>query len=146
MNHPRDVASPPPPLTGIAPLALLRQLAASLEGGQRPILALDVEQMQRHSTEQMRLCAALHTLASSSAQASSGSCSKAAAGKEPPQLARELEQAGQRVLHFGRVQAALLRRTRRFLGVLQNLEVSAGVTYGPPLNAPRPHGAGGGGH
>lgn len=107
-----------------ASLALLTELEASLQASQQGLLSCDVARVERSTREQIRLCRALGILWSGNAGASGMQCDLA--------LAAELRSAQRRVLHLGRVQAALLRRAQRWLRMLSNLTAGPEAGYLPP--------------
>ena len=95
-----------------ASAALLGELESSLAASQRALLARDVVSLDRATREQIRLRRALEIL-----------CAQKIVS------APELRGAQQRVLHLGRVQAALLVREQRWLTVLANLVAGPEASY-----------------
>jgi hypothetical protein len=126
-------------------LALLGELENSLQSSQAAWLARDVAGTERCTREQLRLCRALQALvrrwfAPAATQPASESgpglseagLSEAGLRARAPELADQLLAAALRVQRGARVQAALLRRKRRFLCVLANWMAGAEAGYGPP--------------
>jgi len=132
-------------------LALLAELASSLEASQRALLANDISVLQQATSAQVHLCHALRRLSTSPADQSTspsvGACEKST--NCPlllplpfpslfPSLSSgtELRAAQERVLQLGRVQAALLIRSGRSLRILAHFLAGPGASYCPPPSVP----------
>jgi hypothetical protein len=102
-----------------AALALFTELEASLEAGQKALLARDVASLDCATDEQMRLRRALGIL-----------LFPARGQAQKDTIAPELQAAACRVLHLTRVQDALLRRAQRFLSVLCQWASGPNASYG----------------
>jgi hypothetical protein len=121
-------------------LALLAELAASLEAGQKALLEKDLDTILASTNAQARLIGALRILwtrpedptASQPGNPREKSTSSSAA------FGDDLHAAQARVLQLGRVQAALLNRAGRSLRTLARLIAGPGATYSPAPNLP-PH-------
>ena len=111
----------------IAPASrvLLGELEASLEASQRALLSRDVACLEELTGEQIRLRHSLEIVWSRDA----------APGREArsqdPAAAGGLRAAQLRVLHLGRVQAALLTRAERWLTMVSNLLAGPTASYAP---------------
>jgi hypothetical protein len=104
-----------------ASLLLLGELEASLQSSQKALLARDLAGVERETSEQRRLHQGLEDL-----------------GGAPvfhPQSAAEWRAAAIRILHLGRVQLALLARTRRSLHVFSHLAQGPDASYAPLAHA-----------
>jgi hypothetical protein len=114
-----------------AGFALLRELEMSLRASQKALLSRDVARLEQSTHQQIGLRRALEILWPGNGRGSSEMhC-------DPP-LASELRTAQMRVLHLGRVQAALLRREQRWLRTLSNLLAGPEANYLPPDCPPLP--------
>jgi hypothetical protein len=144
LNSSENVSTAPGDELGQAILLVLRQLEASLEASQAAVLAREVEGIERHTEEQMRLSRALTILYGESTfhahqQHHPASDFPAALPRMTTRLAADLRAAEKRVLQLTRVQAALLGRAQRFLRILTNLVAGPGASYGPgPLQSGPP--------
>lgn len=143
-----------------AAVALLAELEASLEAGQRTLLSRDLEGLERATSEQIGLHRSLQTLRSHGAQndgaqnngaQNNGTQNNGARGNHgalgpggapgnhapplDPALAAGLLAAQWRVLYLGRVQAALLTRAQRSLRMLSNLLAGPEASYAAPRYA-----------
>jgi len=98
---------------------LLVELEASLRASQRALLSHDVALMERHTCEQIRLQRLLEVL-----------WSRRDAARDPAFVV-EMRAAQMRVLHLGRVQAALLVRAQRWQNMLSNLLAGPETSYVP---------------
>ena len=115
-----------------ASLALLRELETNLEAGQKALLARDLDGMAQSTREQMRLAGALDILwrTGATVKESAGACDAAVtAARESEQ--EQLLLAVERVLHLGRVQAALLVRAQQQLKMIGHLVAGPSASYGP---------------
>jgi len=99
--------------------SLLTELEASLESGQRALLARDVAGLEQSSGEQMRLLRALQIFW------------QPGPAQDDPACNAELRALQMRVLHLGRVQAALLARGQRWLRTIANLVTGPATNYAP---------------
>jgi hypothetical protein len=105
--------------------ALLLELEMSLYASQKALLSGDVARLEQSTRQQIGLRRALKILwPENGAGSYDMHC-------DPP-LASELRMAQMRVLHLGRVQAALLRREQRWLRTLSNLLAGPETNYLPP--------------
>jgi hypothetical protein len=103
----------------------LRELEMSLRASQKALLSRDVLRLEQSTRQQIGLRRALEILWPGNGMGSSEMhCD--------PRLASELRTAQMRVLHLGRVQAALLRREQRWLRTLSNLLAGPEANYLPP--------------
>ena len=111
---PAFTASPgnPGPTLAAASAAVLAELESSLRASQQALLARDISSLEQATREQTRLRRALEILWARNVTF-------------PP----ELRGAQQRVLHLGKVQAALLAREQRWLTVLANLVAGPEASY-----------------
>ena len=97
----------------------------SLHSSQKALLSGDVARLEQSTRQQIGLRRALKILwPENGAGSSEMHCD--------PLLASELRTAQMRVLHLGRVQAALLRREQRWLRTLSNLLAGPETNYLPP--------------
>jgi hypothetical protein len=118
-----------------AGMAVLQGLESSLLTSVRALLGHDASVLDLATRDQIRLRRALEILwAWDGKQAGTGGHNAdrlAASGlSEEIELAADLRAAQLRVLHLGRVQAALLRREGRWLHVLASLVAGPGANYG----------------
>jgi hypothetical protein len=127
-------------------LALMRDLAATLEQAQAAVLAGNLEMIEAHTVRQRDLCEALRQLTISTVSA--GGRAMQPPGPEDPAaespspkheqwsaLLGELAEVESRVGHLNRVHAALLRRAQRSLAIVSRLLASSEITYSPPAAA-----------
>jgi hypothetical protein len=98
----------------------LFELEASLQASQRALLSHDVALLEQHICEQIRLQSSLEVLWSRDAT-------------RDLVFAAEMRAAQIRVLHLGRVQAALLVRAQRWQSMLSNLLAGPEASYAPPI-------------
>jgi len=103
----------------------LLELEASLLSSQEALLARDLAGVEQGTCEQVRLQRALEILRPCEAAQTSDS--------ERTRASSELRAAAIRILHLGRVQAALLDRAQRSLRMISNLLAGPEASYGPPL-------------
>jgi hypothetical protein len=99
--------------------SLLAELEASLETSQRALLARDVAGLEQSSGEQMRLLRALQIFW------------QPGLALDDPVHDAELRAMQMRVLHLGRVQAALLARGQRWLRTIAHLVAGPATNYVP---------------
>jgi len=104
------------PRPAAACLAVLRQLEATLQLGQKALLAYDLSAIEFATSEQARLRQEFETL-------------WAWGIPRADTDAAELRAAQQRILHLGKTQAALLSRAQRYLNVLARLHAGANAAY-----------------
>jgi len=123
-----------------AQLTLLEHLEVSLQITQKALLARDLSALEQGTTEQMRLCRALEILPRRTAvPAQNGDPLQGALELRPEaELSAALQAAQARVLHLGRVQAALLVRAQRSLHMIANLLAGPQASYTPPPTTARP--------
>ena len=120
-------------------LALLRELEASLESTQQAVLARDLAGLEQGTREQLRLRQELEILwawdrTHPHADPTGGTRNL----PDTSDLMVELRAVGMRVLHLGRVQAALLVRAQRSLRMIAHLLAGPESSYSPgPLQNPR---------
>jgi hypothetical protein len=116
--------------------ALLGELESSLQSSQRALLARDLAGIEQHTGEQIRLRRALEILWSQNLPQASDPMPFDSMLNDPMPYARagasELRLAQMRVLHLGRVQAALLARAQRRARMLSHLFAGPGASYAPP--------------
>jgi hypothetical protein len=115
--------------------ALLEDLAYSLHTSQQALLARDLPALESNTQTQNRLRRSLETLWTQKVVTPSGS-PPGWAGSAPEEpdgaLAVRLRTAQWRVLHLGRVQAALLARAQRSLRMIAHLRAGLQATYAFP--------------
>jgi hypothetical protein len=126
--------------SGQAVLALLEEMAASLQGSHKAVLASDGLGLENCTREQVRLHRALEmllrplawpgTAIQTEAQQDVQKTSRPAGLRCAPPLAAQLLAAEWRVLRATRVQAALLRRARQLQRILSNLAAAQGLPCG----------------
>jgi hypothetical protein len=135
-------------------LALMRELANSLERAQATVLNSDPGQISAQTMRQRELCEELRRLASaltpqqvpSPAQAEdcipgsylSVTAELSAARARRKTLLVELADVERRVAHLNRAYGALLQRARRTVDIFCRVLVNSGVTYVPPQAQPAP--------
>lgn len=112
--------------TGVAPLVLMAELEASLQGSHKALLALDLAGIEYRTKEQIGLLRKFNAFGGHTADGAG----PALAVREPA-LAEELRRSGTRVLQAARLQSALLARARSKLRVLANMLAGPSVAYGP---------------
>jgi len=136
-------------------LALMRQLAGSLEQVQTAVVRSDLRGIDAHTVRQQELCEALAQLeAEAVGQSLYRSTPNQSGGKDKmgmlseddafssevrqrcTNLAQELTQIELRVSQLNRVYAALLRRAQRTLEVFMRVLASSANTYSLPKCAP----------
>jgi hypothetical protein len=119
-----------------ASVGLLRKLAGSLQSSQRALLSRDLAGIEQHTGEQIRLRRALEILWSQNLPQASDPMPFDSMLNDPTPYARagasELRLAQMRVLHLGRIQAALLTRAQRRARMLSHLFAGPGANYTPP--------------
>jgi hypothetical protein len=128
----------------VSSLALLQELEASLEQSQRALLKRDLAGIEQGTREQIGLQQALAALWASAAPAVPAvpedqraadpaiSFGPLSFGLRESNLAPTVLAAQRRVLHLGRVQAAVLSRARQSLKMIFYLAAGPQTTYGPP--------------
>lgn len=139
-------------------LALMRQLAASLEQVQGAVVGSDLVSIDGHTVRQRELCEALRRLgieilSGAPGAPVGGEGRSEAIGVEPAQvgdppqirqrweaLARELIQVEMQVDQLNRVYAALLRRARRIAEIFMRLRANSSGTYTRPHRNEDAHG------
>ena len=119
-------------------LGLLRDLEASLETTQKAVLARDLVGLGQGTHEQIRLHQALETVLDRTYARIGGPADGPWRLRCEPCLAAELHASAMRVLHLGRVQAALLVRAQRSLRMISNLLAGPESSYSP-TPVPMPH-------
>lgn len=123
------------PALAQASLALLSELAASLEASQKALLARDVDAVEQGTREQVRLRRALEILWTPGAPHWRNDPAASSEPRCDHPLAADLRAAERRVLLLGRVQAGLLARAQRALRTISNLLAGPEASYGPPSSA-----------
>jgi len=118
-------ADEPADESGLALLAWMEELEASLIGSYKALLALDLAAIERGTREQVGLVGKFQT-----ARRQSGGPFRLPG---PPGLGRELRRSGKKVLAAARLQSALLARAQTKLRVLANMLAGPSVDYGPLL-------------
>jgi len=131
-------------------LALMRDLASSLEQAEAAVVRSDVASVDRHRVWQQQLCAALGALdaearrfrlcaVTENVPAVQKNWMPSPGSGVPPHirqrwnaLALELTKAEAQVRHLNRVYGALLRRARRTVEIFCRVLASSAVTYVPP--------------
>jgi len=109
----------PAPELAAAAISVLLELEAGLHSSQKALLARDMAGVEQGTREQIRLRRALEILAP----------------WEAARTSSELRTTAMRILHLGRVQAALLDRARRWSRMISNLLAGPEASYGRPLCA-----------
>ena len=112
-----DEPGNPAPELAAAAISVLLELEASLLSSQEALLARDLAGVEQGTREQVRLQRAFEILRPWDAA----------------QTSSELRATAMRILHLGRVQAALLDRAQRSLRMISNLLAGPEASYGPPL-------------
>ncbi len=128
-------------------LALMRELARSLEQVQIAVVRSDVAGIDRHTARQRDLCASLRHLETGATGLLQGKSN----GERLPEdaaspealvrwkaLVQELAQVEMRVSQLNLVYAALLRRAQRTLRIFMRVLESSAGTYAPPKCSPAP--------
>jgi len=131
-------------------LALMRELADSLQQVQSAVVRSDLRGIEGHTARQQKLCAALRQLAGEAPAPPLGDATReesrtritwaklpeAAAPAEVRErwvrLTEDLTAVEMRVSDLNRVYGALLRRAQRTLRIFLRLLASSGNTYTPP--------------
>jgi len=113
-------------------ILLLRELVSSFQKAQRSIVLADLKGMEKHLTAQPQMCLALIALGDSASEQLSSDAS-ATERVRWNNLTQDLQEMERRAHHLGRVQAALLRRSRRAQELMARLLDTTAVTYSPPL-------------
>jgi len=113
-------------------VALMGELADSLERAQAAVLQSDVAEMTRQSERQRKLCADLSRLQAESSQLPQGAATADQHGVLGRDLGEEWTQARLRVARLNRAYGALLRRARRTVDIFCRVLASSAITYGPP--------------
>jgi hypothetical protein len=128
-------------------LALMRELAGTLEQAQAALLASDLQRIEEHTARQRELCDALRLLEAPATSPGKDVLHEPTGpdlpkASLPPELherwsalSQELAQVQSRVGHLNRVHAALLRRAQRALAIVSRLLASSAVTYTLPQPA-----------
>lgn len=123
-HHPLNpVCGPRVPKSRRLDFSLLMELEASLQSSQRALLAGDGALLEQTSGEQLRLLRALSLFWPPDP------------APADPALRAELQAARIRVLHLGRVQAALLARAQRWQRTIENLLAGTARNYAPSGDA-----------
>jgi hypothetical protein len=133
-------------------LALMRELARSLEQVQSAVVGSDLRGIEGHSARQQELCEALRQLAAETVgphPAIADESGRPKTGTQLPEsavsphvrqrwdtLAQELTQVEIRVRQLSRVYGALLRRARRTVEIFNRMLASSANTYAPPKSEP----------
>ena len=135
-------------------LALMRELASSLEQVQNAVVRSDVPGIDGHTVHQRQLCQALGQLESEALRhppctATAGKSRNQMVGMQLPEntvsplvqqrwkmLAQELIQVEIRVSQLNQVYGALLRRARRTVQIFNRVLTSSALTYAPPKPEP----------
>jgi len=124
-------------------VALMRELAGSLQRAQAAVLDCDIAQINAQTIQQQRLCGELRQLAGQcSLEPSSahrvtpmhpaGVATVAPFAQRQQALLTELRETGKRVERLNCDYAALLRRARRTVDIFCRVLANSGVTYLPP--------------
>jgi hypothetical protein len=111
---------------------LLREMLSSFQKAQRSIVLADLKGMEKHLTAQHQMCLALMALGDSLSEQISSDASAAERARWN-NLTQDLQEMERRAHHLGRVQAALLRRSRRAQELMARLLATTAVTYSPPV-------------
>lgn len=127
-------------------VALMRELAGSLERAQAAVLNSDGVQIRAQTILQQKLCGELQQLAgkfspedSSPAHMVTPTHPADAATLHPlaqrrQSLLTQLRETGKRVEQLNRVYSALLRRARRTVDIFCRVLANSGITYLPPIS------------
>jgi len=115
-------------------LALLGELAGSLELARAALAATTAVKLDSHTVRQQELCRELRTL--------DRSFFAEAPDSRPSGLADDLQAAVRRVAELNRKYAALLRRRRRTVDIFCRVLASSGTTYPAPKLLFQPSGDG----
>ncbi|HEY6769638.1 MAG TPA: hypothetical protein VI386_33270 [Candidatus Sulfotelmatobacter sp.] len=118
-------------------LALLCELAASLESSQRSLLALDVAGTEHCTREQIRLQRHLAALLPHSGLSPAAALQKqrlltGLRTADSSATTHKIREEAERIRHLAHVQAALLRRAQQFTRVLANLIAGNEALYQRP--------------
>jgi len=132
-------------------IALLRELAGSLQRAQAAVLRSDIGQMTAQTLRQQKLCEELQPHAGRMSRPNAVPVAPMATPRPPvdalplqPLSARqhsllaELREAGKLVERLNRDYAALLRRARRIVDIFCRVLASSAVTYLPPAPQAQP--------
>ncbi len=111
---------------------LLRELISSFQKAQRSIVLADLKGMEKHLNDQHKLCLALLALGDSKAEKISSDAS-ATTRTRWNNLTQDLQELERRAHHLGKVQAALLQRSRRAQELMARLVATTAATYSPPV-------------
>jgi len=111
-----------------AQLALMRDLASSLEGSHKALVALDLAGLVRETAEQAALIRKLKALAAEGALRTRQAATSRAKNSSPV-LDPEITHCAVRIREATRLQAALLARLQGKLRVLANMLAGPGATY-----------------
>jgi len=110
-------------------VALLQELAAAFQEAQPAIVMSNMKHIQQHTTRQHELCRALLQLGEAKAELPPVDQASQTAWRH---LSQELAEIQPKVRHLGRVQTALLRRSRRAMEALACLLTCTALTYTLP--------------
>jgi hypothetical protein len=115
-------------------LALMRSLASSLQHAQTAIVRSDLQQLQRQTAEQDRLCQQLRRLDLPRPEVNQPSVLPGPVAADEPgdDLARELVRVELQVMELNREYGALLRRARRTVEAFCRVIAASEITYLPP--------------
>lgn len=126
-------------------IALMRELAGSLERAQAAVLSSDIRQISAQTLRQQRLCEELQRQAGRMSRQNGLAVAPMATPTAPvdaypllPTSARqrsllaELRETGKLVERLNRDYAALLRRARRTVDIFCRVLASSAITYLPP--------------
>jgi hypothetical protein len=131
-------------------VALMRELAGSLERAQAAVVNSDVAQICAQTILQQKLCGELQQLAESVSPEHSSPAHMVPAtqpadaatlhplAQRQQSLLTELRKIGKHVEGLNRDYAALLRRARRTVDIFCRVLANSGVTYLPPTSQARP--------
>jgi hypothetical protein len=132
-------------------LVLMGELASVIEQSHAALLASDIKKIGLYTARQHALCEALSRPtyplprhdeaigARMEASVASGSFIRSRElEQKSEELSREMAKMRARIQHLNRVQAALLRRSRRSLEILIHLLASCATTYSAPKSCQVP--------
>src|SRR5229473_6116524 len=125
-----------------ARVTLMSELEASLHGGRKALLALDLPGIERGTNEQAGLIREFEALLkrdmlTPALEKQPGEEAKAGLIAASPELEEKLRRSVCRILETARLQTALLARAQRKLRVLANMLAGPSVIYGPLLGRDR---------
>ncbi len=125
-----------------ARVALMSELEASLRGGRKALLALDLPGIEHGTNEQAGLIREFEALLrrdtpAPARESQSGEEAKAGLIAGSAELEEELRRSVCRILEAARLQTALLARAQCKLRVLANVLAGPSVIYGPLLGRDR---------